>query len=128
MEQAEFRSFYVNTAPRLRMYVARVCGSVDLANRIVQEVYLRFLCGASLPTDNAVKRAYLYGIADSLIIDNFRRLRRENTRMLANFFNTQRPDQDFRYDVRRAFSRLKPQQRSLLWLAYVEGFDHHEIA
>jgi RNA polymerase sigma-70 factor (ECF subfamily) len=26
------------------------------------------------------------------------------------------------------FARLKPQEQSLLWLAYVEGFDHREIA
>jgi RNA polymerase sigma-70 factor (ECF subfamily) len=32
------------------------------------------------------------------------------------------------YDLGRLFGRLKPQQRALLWLAYVEGFDHGEIA
>jgi RNA polymerase sigma-70 factor (ECF subfamily) len=26
------------------------------------------------------------------------------------------------------FGSLKPQEQSLLWLAYVEGFDHREIA
>jgi RNA polymerase sigma-70 factor (ECF subfamily) len=26
------------------------------------------------------------------------------------------------------FAQLKPQEQSLLWLAYVEGFDHREIA
>ena len=26
------------------------------------------------------------------------------------------------------FERLKPQEQALLWLAYVEGFDHGEIA
>ena len=31
-------------------------------------------------------------------------------------------------DMTEAFGELKPQQRSLLWLAYVEGFDHREIA
>jgi RNA polymerase sigma-70 factor (ECF subfamily) len=31
-------------------------------------------------------------------------------------------------DMTRAFRQLKPEHRSLLWLAYVEGFDHREIA
>ncbi|HUR29178.1 MAG TPA: sigma-70 region 4 domain-containing protein, partial [Planctomycetota bacterium] len=31
-------------------------------------------------------------------------------------------------DVERAFRELKPQQRLLLWLAYVEELDHREIA
>jgi RNA polymerase sigma-70 factor (ECF subfamily) len=28
----------------------------------------------------------------------------------------------------RTFSKLKPQERQLVWLAYVEGSDHREIA
>jgi len=31
-------------------------------------------------------------------------------------------------DMTEAFHELKPQQRSLLWLAYVEELDHREIA
>lgn len=32
------------------------------------------------------------------------------------------------HDLSKVFQTLKPQQRSLLWLAYVEGFEHREIA
>jgi len=28
----------------------------------------------------------------------------------------------------RVFGELKPQQRQMLWLSYVEGADHREIA
>jgi RNA polymerase sigma-70 factor (ECF subfamily) len=28
----------------------------------------------------------------------------------------------------RVFEQLRPQQRQLMWLAYVEGADHREIA
>ena len=28
----------------------------------------------------------------------------------------------------RCFHELKPQEQALLWLAYVEGFDHREIS
>ena len=31
-------------------------------------------------------------------------------------------------DIRQIFGRLKPKERDLLWLAYVEGFSHSEIA
>jgi len=31
-------------------------------------------------------------------------------------------------DALRLFRRLKPQEQLLLWLAYVEGFEHREIA
>jgi RNA polymerase sigma-70 factor, ECF subfamily len=30
--------------------------------------------------------------------------------------------------VRQAFERMKPRERQLLWLAYVEGSNHDEIA
>jgi RNA polymerase sigma-70 factor (ECF subfamily) len=31
-------------------------------------------------------------------------------------------------DVQRVFAMLSVRERSLMWLAYVEGADHHEIA
>ena len=31
-------------------------------------------------------------------------------------------------DIKDAFGRLKPKERDLLWLAYVECFSHQEIA
>ena len=33
-----------------------------------------------------------------------------------------------RIDVTRALEQLKPRERSLLWLAYAQGFSHEEIA
>ena len=35
---------------------------------------------------------------------------------------------DLPIDMERVFGTLKASQRSLLWLAYVEGFKHEEIA
>jgi RNA polymerase sigma-70 factor (ECF subfamily) len=128
MDQKLFRSFYETTAPRLRAYIARSCGSIDLADDILQEVYLRFLKAAPVVTDDVARRGYLYRTADSLVIDHWRRARREQAGTVQTFLGNDQPDYDCGYDTRRAFSRLKPQQRLLLWLAYVEGFDHQEIA
>ena len=38
------------------------------------------------------------------------------------------PDPALRVDMMRVFGQLKPQQRQLMWLAYVEGASHLEIA
>ena len=37
-------------------------------------------------------------------------------------------DMPLRLDMARVFEQLNPQQRQLMWLAYVEGADHREIA
>ena len=43
LDQAEFRLFYEKTAPTLHGYIARSCGSADLADDILQDACLRFL-------------------------------------------------------------------------------------
>jgi RNA polymerase sigma-70 factor, ECF subfamily len=127
MDQAAFRAFYDKTAPRLRAYIARSCGSVETADDILQEVFLKFL---RMPdkTDERSMRSYLYLTANSLIIDNWRRREREITRSLQRPVRDEPPRHDLDDDVRSIFAQLKPQQRSLLWLAYVEKCDHREIA
>jgi RNA polymerase sigma-70 factor (ECF subfamily) len=129
MDQTAFRSFYQKTAPALRSYIARVCGSIDAADDILQEVFMRFLLKAPSGLSEAAMRGYLYRTAESLIVDQCRRAKREQQRDL-EAARAQRggPDRENDGDVRHALAQLKPQQRSLLWLAYVEEFDHREIA
>ena len=38
------------------------------------------------------------------------------------------PELERQLELRRAFRQLKVRERQLLWLAYVEGSDHKEIA
>jgi len=129
MDQAAFRSFYQRTAPALRAYIARSTGSVDAANDILQDVFMRFLVKAPRGLSEAEMRGYLYRTAETLIVDRWRRRQREHVRDLAAAQlreETVRPE--LGGDVDLAFRELKPQQRSLLWMAYVEELDHGEIA
>jgi RNA polymerase sigma-70 factor (ECF subfamily) len=129
MDQASFRIFYEKTAPSLRAYIRKSCGSIDLADDILQEAFLRFLRAAPRLTDEPGMRGYLYRTADTLLIDDWRRRKREQRSSLEMLFRTKtvwrRDDGD---TMGQAFRELKPQQRRLLWLAYVEGMDHREIA
>jgi RNA polymerase sigma factor (sigma-70 family) len=130
MDQAAFRSFYQETAPALRSYICRVSGSMDLADDILQEVFMRFLVKAPSGLSDAAMRGYLYRTAESIIVDQWRRLKRERERDIAAHKQREpvissHEDDD---DIHRALGQLKPQQRTLLWLAYVEEFDHREIA
>jgi RNA polymerase sigma-70 factor (ECF subfamily) len=128
MDQAAFRAFYQNTAPRLRTYIAQSCGSAEAADDILQEVFVRFLRVAQKGDEKGM-RAYLYRTANSIIIDNWRRHKREMAWSLKMPFpgGASMP-WEIDDDVKSAFAELNAQQRSLLWLAYVEGYDHREIA
>jgi RNA polymerase sigma factor (sigma-70 family) len=129
MDQAAFRSFYLETAPKLRAYIARSVGSVHAADDILQDAFMRFLSRAPVALSQAEMRGYLYRTAETLIVDRWRQRRRENQRdAQAAELREDVVELELAGDLDRAFRELKPQQRSLLWLAYVEEFDHREIA
>lgn len=129
MDAAAFQVFYAKTAPGLRGYLRRASGNEALADDLLQESFLRFL-RAELPAmEDAPLKAYLYKIASSLLVDHWRRVQRERSWSLRNFLGSEpvtNPRGDS--DALRFFRRLKPQEQLLLWLAYVEGFEHREIA
>lgn len=128
MDSAAFQIFYAKTAPGLRGYIRRASGNEALADDILQEAFLRFL-RADLPLlEEAPLKAYLYKIAASLLVDHWRRIGRERRWSLGNFFGAEPAANPRDSDAMRFFRRLKPQEQLLLWLAYVEGFEHREIA
>jgi RNA polymerase sigma-70 factor, ECF subfamily len=127
MEENAFRIFYLEVAPALQGYIRKTCGNAALAEDILQETFYRYL-RIDLPEMNPPqKKAYLYKIATSLLVDHWRREKRESF-----WKNLWKPPEarrnEHKEDVTRALSKLKPAERALLWLAYVEGFDHNEIA
>jgi RNA polymerase sigma-70 factor (ECF subfamily) len=146
MDQATFRALYEQTAPRLRAYLRRAARDAALADDLLQETFLKLLATrlpaamlSSTPDAERQLRAYLYRVATNLLTDHWRRAQRERRWSLLNFFHARSSqqaepqaaefaDNHLSLDTARAFGRLKPQEQSLLWLAYVEGFDHAEIA
>lgn len=95
----------------------------------MQEAFLRFLRTAPPNMDRPAMKGYLYRTANSLLIDHWRRENRSKRWSLEMIFPKESTaDREASEDMSKAFRVLKPQQRSLLWLAYVEGFDHREIA
>jgi RNA polymerase sigma-70 factor (ECF subfamily) len=128
MDEQAFHACYRRTAGPLRAYVVRVMGSVTLADDIVQEAYLRLLRIERPSDDPAVQRALLIRIASNLMIDHWRRARRERSEAAApSETGADGPDLVLRLDMARVFAALRPEQRQLVWLAYVEGASHKEI-
>jgi RNA polymerase sigma-70 factor (ECF subfamily) len=123
MDEPIFEEIYTATARPLWAYVARISGSATAADDIVQETYLRFL---NSPPKTGDAKPYLYKIATNLVYDRFRRLKREGKR--EDFSAASEATFEGEAEMMQVFGRLKEQERALLWLAYVEGYEHREIA
>jgi len=124
--EAAFHAFYLRQAPALSSYLRRVTGNPGLAEELLQETFCRFLeARPSSPTE-AARRAYLYRTATNLFRDYWRRRGREIP--LETDPAGREGDRELSLDVWGKFTCLKPTDRALLWLAYVEGCDHCEIA
>ncbi len=129
MDEAGFRHLYRCTARPLRGYLMRSCGNLALADDLLQETYLRMLRSGFEGENDEHRKNYLYRIATNLLRDHFRRVKPETNDI---------PERDgspghaeaihLRSDVGGAMAQLAPRDRQMLWLAYVEGASHQEIA
>lgn len=129
MDEQAFRGLYARTARPLRAYLARVTCNRALADDLLQDTYLRFLHAGFSSPDEAYQRNYLFRIATNLMRDHFRRAKREGGELPelaaeARFTH----EVQMRSDVGGALAELASRDRTMLWLAYVEGASHDEIA
>src|ERR1700674_2109211 len=131
MDSDAFTGFYQRSAPALLAYLARVSGNAALADDLMQESYLRYLC-ASRPEGGEVDhRRYLFRIATNLLRDHWRRPRSAciedvPERLLAARDRLSSIDSQATLDP--ALARMRPRERQLLWLAHAEGYSHREIS
>lgn len=129
MEDSTFEGIYQETARSLWAYVFRVSGDPAVADDILQETYLRLL--RSPPKENGLQhvKSYLFKIATNLTRDRFRRLKRwkeSDEISMTDQFQVSTFQRDA--EMMQVFFHLKKKERSILWLAYVEGYEHREIA
>jgi RNA polymerase sigma-70 factor, ECF subfamily len=125
MDEHEFQRLYEATARPIYAYVLGVIGEQDAADDVLQETYFRFF--QHKPSEMAATdtRRYLFRIATNLLRDRWRM--RRDAQWPTDFDKGFSRDVNTQLDVRRAMSALKPRERELLWLAYVEGMSHAEI-
>jgi RNA polymerase sigma-70 factor, ECF subfamily len=130
MDNEAFAGFYERSARSLWVYLARVSDDPTLADDLMQESYVRFLC-ASIPDDGEVAaRRYLFRIATNLLRDHWRRPHSTSIEEIPEeLFASAGPAQsDSQAMLGPALAQLRPRDRQLLWLAYAEGYSHREIA
>jgi RNA polymerase sigma-70 factor, ECF subfamily len=136
MTEEAFRAFYELSARPVWAYLARITGDARLADDLLQEAYYRFLrTRADFESDDH-RRNYLFRIATNLVRDHRRRsghqerhLNESGVHHEAMSGGPQESERAVRrLDLARAMERMKPRERSLLWLAYAQGCSHQEIA
>ena len=128
MDESAFRAFYEQTSTPLLRFLVCITRRPDLAEDILQEAYYRLLT-ARLPAMGAPQlRNYLFRIASNLVRDRWRRTKDHIPPENAAEIPAPASHLERKLGVRQAFDRLKPRERQLLWLAYVEGSSHQEIA
>jgi RNA polymerase sigma-70 factor (ECF subfamily) len=128
MDEESFHAFYDQTVRNLRGYLRSMVIDQYVVDDLLQESYFRLL-NASLPAsmEPAHRKNYLYRIATNLVHDH-RRSRKREPLPDDRPAMTMADSLDTAHDVGRAFGRLKPREREVLWMAYVECFSHREIA
>src|SRR5262245_44930235 len=131
MDEEAFRAFYELTARSLHAYLCRALGDSRAADDLLQETYYRFLRTPRAFDSDHHRRHYLFRIASNLIVDD-RRAPRVNAVAVEHADSAdatrRQPDVAERttttIDLARAMDRLSRRERSLLWLAYAQGWSH----
>ena len=131
MDNEAFASFYERSARSLWAYLARVSSDPALADDLMQESFVRFLC-ADYPRDGEVAaRRYLFRIATNLLRDHWRRPRSSSIDEIPEELYAAHAPADgaiSQFVLGAAMAQMRPRDRQLLWLAYAEGYSHREIA
>lgn len=149
LDEAALAQVYDTFSPAIYAYAVRLLGNEDLAEECVAETFSRMLVALQRgggPGENL--RAYLYRVAHNWITDQYRyqpeilSLDAQDEDMLAHHTRDELyggarsgpdPAQEVerrtrQAQVRQALVHLTPEQRQVVVLKYLEGFDHAEIA
>ena len=135
MENEVFAAFYARSARPLWAYLARSSADPALADDLMQESYVRFLCAAGAPSlaadGETAARLYLFRIATNLLRDYWRRPRAASIEEIPEEFFAARGQglqTEAQILLEPALRQMKPRERQMLWLAHAEGYSHREIA
>ena len=133
MNDEEFAAFYERTARPIWAYLARVSRNPALADDLLQESYLRFLCATTPVLEGEVaRRGYLFRIASNLLRDHWRQSKAVALDDVpeATFSVPGRECAQVESEMLldQALQCMSARERQLLWLAYAEGMTHRQIA
>lgn len=129
LQKELFKIFYKKYSKTFWFFIYKMCGDSNMADDIFQESFLRFFRAVPDKLNEREQKSYLYKIAVRLIIDQKRRIQVER-KHYSESSPRETDDRQFflSMDMDKIFRLLKPGERTLLWLAYVDGYSHREIS
>lgn len=135
LDLAALTEIYDGYSPGIFRYAVRLLGNGDLAEDCVAETFSRFLHALQQgggPTD--CLQGYLYQVAHHWIMDHYRR----QPQLIVALDESIESDVDDpgevtdqngrRERVRAAIMRLTPEQREVVVLKYMEGWENADVA
>jgi RNA polymerase sigma-70 factor, ECF subfamily len=137
LDPASFERLFEAVRGPLSAYLRQVGGDAALAEDCLQEACIRLLNHPPRETDPDKLRSWLFTTATRVLRDHWRRERRfgwlpwtpdGGDAMEPPAAGDLQASTSAREEVAAGFRSLTPRQRSLLWLAHVEGLDHAAIA
>jgi len=128
LDERAFAASYQEHSRALWAYLYRVTGRASDADDLVQEAFCRLLQAEVGGLGDEELRRYVFRIGSNLLADRWRRAKQEESWLDRIRGHEAHTDPEYDDSVSREFAALKPRERALLWLAYVEGENHQEIA
>jgi len=132
ISRSRFEQVYRETSLKLRRYVTGMIGRTTQVEDITQEAYFRMLTSAPDRLTDDQLRSYLFTTATNIVRDLWRRSIVEGDWIPLDERAEAQPTDtgsiEDKIDVTRILESLTIMQRSLVWLAYAEGYSHREIA
>jgi RNA polymerase sigma-70 factor (ECF subfamily) len=128
LSELAFQRLYDANATSIHSYLLAVSSRRDVADDLLQETFCRLLLHPEIAARLAPHelRRYLFRIATNLLRDRWRS--GDTTPFADPPEPSTHPSPEAAIDIRSMLQALKPRERELLWLAYVEGMDHAEIS
>ncbi len=127
-----FHDFYLRHAGAVIAYAHRLCGDRCLAEDVAQEVFTTvWRKAATYRPDRGAVAAWLYTLTRNKLVDLWRRSDRNRESEELNDQRLPQPDResrDLRITLRQALTRVNPDQRRAIEMAYFQGLTYEEAA
>jgi RNA polymerase sigma-70 factor (ECF subfamily) len=132
-DPAAFEELFRQFQPRLRYYVRRLDGQNDHTEDTLQEIWAKVIRRIGTLRDQGAFAAWLYTIArnevygQAKVKDPFVELTEEHLESVADDSEPVFREEDAAR-IHRALETLRPAQREILTLCFLEELSHQEIA